>query len=207
MSNSCVQCNPPSYYGEVSRACVYCPTGSYFNATYHSCLTFSCPAGLMFNQSSWTCEQPPQNVSNFSGSNWYSNSPFQTIDTAINSINNGSQVCPVDFPYSNGTACIQCTAPLVFNADTKVCTNCPAGTYFNATLRKCSANIISYITNPNSPNLISGGYTKSQITTAYEQTKAANPNLQDCPPSTPYFNGAQCINCAFPYPYFDMYYK
>lgn len=40
----------------------------------------------------------------------------------------------------------------------------------------------------------------------YNNAKAANPNLQDCPPATPYFNGVKCIACASPYPYFDMYY-
>ena len=66
-------------------------------------------------------------------------------------------------------------------------------------------NDSNLITNPKtSPNLLLSGYSQSEWNYNYDQAKAANPDLQDCPPETPYFDGVECILCPEYAPYFDL---
>lgn len=57
------------------------------------------------------------------------------------------------------------------------------------------------------PNLIYDGTSKGEWITIYKQNEQKNPQIADCPSSTPYFDGISCINCPTSHPYFNLRYQ
>lgn len=53
----------------------------------------------------------------------------------------------------------------------------------------------AYQTSLESPNLVYGGYPYNQWKDEYDSRKTEYPDIEDCPPEHPYFDGIVCIMC------------
>ena len=111
---------------------------------------------------------------------------------------NGSTICPVNTPYYNNVTCIFCpaTTPL-FNYDTLKCESCPAPTVFDINVHRCLNKLAEglYQTNLGSPYLIYGGKSLAEWKQYYNGNVTANPGIQDCPATTYYWDGINCVDC------------
>jgi len=65
---------------------------------------------------------------------------------------------------------------------------------------------VQFITSPSANNLIYA-YPISEYEKQYNAAKAANPQLADCPSSSPYFdqNAKKCVSCSSSHPYFNLH--
>ena len=72
-------------------------------------------------------------------SNSASLSRMLIADTDLLPENSTKQVaCPLQKPFYNGSACIECSAPSkLFNITSKTCTQCPDYYEFNSSSHKC----------------------------------------------------------------------
>ena len=115
-----------------------------------------------------------------------------------------AQSCPPAFPFFNGVACINCTAPTpYFSFDTAQCTSCTSNTVFSANLHSCIV-AQSGQTNLGSPNLLLDGHPLNEWKSYYYGNQTANPQLTDCPANRPYFDGTACVTCIDPTPLFSL---
>ncbi len=127
--------------------------------------------------------------SNIYASNWILGN--QTIDDLIEEYYQRSiqydniTNCPLDFPYFEGSSCINCSADLpVFNMFSKKCDSCPEDSKINVDLRVCEQT----------PHYTD--YTKASSYSLDGASSLPSPpaNLTPCPAKTPFWNG-KCISC------------
>ena len=62
----------------------------------------------------------------------------------------------------------------------------------------------NYLTAKNASNLINNGMPTEYWNYVYDDIKAKNASVKDCPAVTPYYNGLACINCTAPTQYFNL---
>lgn len=72
----------------------------------------------------------------------------------------------------------------------------------------CSTPVVlapsTYQTNVYAPNWILGNQTIDDVVNQYVQRSQDSNSITNCPLSTPFFNGLQCINCTDPTPVFNI---
>jgi hypothetical protein len=122
----------------------------------------------------------------------------------------GAIVCPSSKPnYDyNTNSCGVCPAGLYWNYNNYTCMACATGLIIDLTSRTCALRLYGvYQTNINSSNLLFNGISPAQYQATYNQNKLTYPNIKDCPPATPYFDGFNCIACNGTLPLFSMYHK
>lgn len=92
--------------------------------------------------------------------------------------------------------------------DNTQCEACPTASHYDTEKHKCVLDDPAAITNPETaPNLVLSGTSQGEWNYIYNQTKQNNPDLQDCPSETPYYDGTTCIVCPSNVPYFDLHYQ
>lgn len=109
-----------------------------------------------------------------------------------------AKACPYEEPFFDGTKCILCKEPTpLFSFDSGKCSACLNGTTFSANVHSC---VIAqkHQTSMNVPNLVLDGHPLNEWKSYYVNNQTKNPQLGDCPPSKPYFDGMTCINCERP---------
>ena len=97
--------------------------------------------------------------------------------------------CPVSNPYPGTSQCVGCPdQSYIFDISKSVCMKCPAGSSFDITTHLCLATPFNMAPSAKNyigvlPPAVAGGST--------------------CPDSTPFYDGSQCVGCAYPR-YFDF---
>lgn len=188
----CINCH--SIFNSYTGGCVICVEPSVWDPTTDRCVD----KGVVNYASNLTLNN-----------NWISASPYDSLTNSQQQLAQPNvTACPTQTPFFNGQQCIACDGSTVFNVDTLKCESCPTGTSYDANKHKCVNNNATYITNPQTaPNLILSGTSQGEWNYLYNQEKAANPNLQDCPAATPYYDGTSCITCSAPTQYFDLFHQ
>jgi hypothetical protein len=62
----------------------------------------------------------------------------------------------------------------------------------------------TFQTSLSSSNLIYNGLSISELQENYSSNKAKYPQVQDCPPERPYFDGYDCVGCHQQVQYFNL---
>lgn len=120
----------------------------------------------------------------------------------------GSKPCPAGMEFYNSDLkqCQGCPENTYFNYDTNKCVSCDPKKY-DINIHKCiqEADPNTYQTNvTTADNLVNGGIPAQQYNDTYFQNQETYPNMQDCPPEAPYFDGINCIMCPSVAPYFNL---
>lgn len=85
---------------------------------------------------------------------------------------------------------------------------CPSGLQVDPNTRTCLKKLVGvYQTNLNAPNLLFNGISVAQFQYMQTQNLISYPRIQNCPLSTPFFDGFKCLSCLPPYPLFSMMHK
>ena len=186
--------------------CISC---NIYNLANLSCIT--CPPQTVFNSSLHTCQTLPVYYPNLNSTTWIvSNSASLTnlvTLTKQRKAMNGAVQCPLSTPnYNNLTSqCLSCPNNTYWNYDTFICTICSPGMAVNMMTRQCT-NLLTgvYQTNLNAPNLLYGGLSQAQLQAQQAKNQSTYPGIQNCPLSTPYFDGFGCISCPGIDPLFSI---
>lgn len=104
---------------------------------------------------------------------------------------------------------MDCLSPNnIFNIQTATCGNCPNNTSYDLNTRSCQPIISNsptvYQTNLLSDRWLLGNLTLRQITKQYVDRSLNNPNVTNCPISSPFWNGNACSDCLAPNNLFDL---
>jgi hypothetical protein len=110
----------------------------------------------------------------------------------IGNLTTTSSPCPVDKPFFDGIACINCTDPQpLFDAASLICTSCPTGTEYNSTTHNCTAK-----------PAVAKVYNATNPTYANNNTIGTFPNLTSydvpCPKEAPFFYSGSCVHMECP---------
>lgn len=192
------------FFNVSSQQCqVLCPTTN----TYYDISSGKCIVCAKYEPTTQTCQGPK--FPNLTNSNWIVNdNNTMKVVTWRNGLEkvDGSIECPAEAPYYNNQSCVSCPPNTYFNYDSFQCQQCNPPLAFDINLHACitQADPGQYQTSLASPNLLYGGYPYNQWQDTYNQNKASNPKIADCPAAQPYFDGVNCIMCPSYLPYFSL---
>jgi len=204
--NNLKQCPGSTPYFD-GTSCISCP-GQLFNVSIQTCQT--CPSSTQYSNSTYQCLSIHYYTNLTANNLWISTvvSPTQLLNNmTANAAVSGAQACPPATPFWTGSQCIVCPLSTpYFSFDSNSCINCGGGTVFSLTTHNC---VIAQQrqTSLTSPNLVLGGLPYNEWMYYYVNNQTANPQLANCPTSTPYFDGLTCISCSPPTPYFSLTHK
>ena len=103
-----------------------------------------------------------------------------------------------------GNKCIACGGDnRYFDYCTKKCSRCAEGQDFNPESQTCVTDAGGFYTELSNRNLIVTG-DRAFYDVAKEIKSKITKRMVECPHSTPFFNGNNCINCESPAKYFDL---
>jgi hypothetical protein len=169
-------------------SCIQCSLPEYWNVSASQCL--GCPAGEVFDTNLKNCTLPNNNTMSylFGSSKWVANNLTLILAERVNKTALGNfTVCGKSTPYFDGVRCISC--PFEFNITNRTCVQAPAGYAFDSNTHSYIPVLVGVSSNPNATNYILGGLF----------TLSGN----YCNSSAPFFDGVGCVQCVWPFPYFN----
>jgi hypothetical protein len=115
--------------------------------------------------------------------------------------------CPNEQPHFNNNTldCQVCPDNQSFDYEKGNCVSCGQGEEVDLNTRKCGKRLVGvYQTSLSAKNLLFDGKSKAEYQDDYDNNKKKYPAIQDCPASTPYFDGFACIACPAAHPLFSL---
>ncbi len=171
----------------------------------------NCTQGFYYNNTSHTCAKLPDYYPNLTKTKWIvgSDAGMQSLVKLVDQrvAIQGSVPCPAATPHYNSQTnnCTACPEDKYFQYDTLTCVSCPVGQTVDLNTHRCDTPSVGvYQTSLSSKNLLFEGLPLGQFQDDYNSNKTAYPNIQDCPVTTPYFDGFKCIQCPVGNPLFSL---